>query len=263
MMEKAFGLFPNLLAAAEGGGEHHGVGWGIFFYLGVVLVAIFALMTVAVRGLEGPVFKNPLSQMAEQAYLFAENLCVSVIGHHGRKYVPFILTLWMLVFFSNVLGLVLPHTPSADWSITLALALVVIAYVQWEGIRANGFFGHLKHFAGPKLVGATILITPLIFAIEVISEIIKILSLSVRLYGNISAGHTAKNTLDQMIPSVPILGSLLFPLEFLVAIIQAFVFVLLTCVYLALVTSHGDDHGHEEGHHAHPEIHDDVVKVNL
>jgi F-type H+-transporting ATPase subunit a len=231
--------------------------------LAVIILVIFALMTVAVGQLKGPVFKHPLSQMAEQAYLFVENLCLSVIGPHGRKYVPFILGLWLLVFFSNILGLVLPHTPSADWSITLALALVVIGYVQWEGILANGFFGHIKHFAGPKLVGATIMITPLIFGIEIISEIIKILSLSVRLYGNISAGHTAKSTLDAMTPGVPILGSLIFPLEFLVAIIQAFVFVLLTCVYLALVTSHGDDHAHEDGHHDPHDVRSDVVKVNI
>ena len=158
------------------------------------------------------------------------------------------------IFSSNLLGLVLPHTPSADWSITLGLALVVISYVQYEGVKANGFFGHIKHFAGPKMDGIllTLLITPVIFSIELISEAIKILSLSVRLYGNISAGHTAKGTLDAMVPSVPLLGALIFPLEFLVAIIQAFVFVLLTCVYLSMVTSHGDDHAEE---HEHVESH--------
>lgn len=236
------------LGAADGA-AHHNVGWGMFFYLGVVLLVMFGLLTVAKAGFKGRVFKNPVTQLVEQAYLFVENLCVGVIGHHGRKYVPMILTLWMIIFLSNMIGLVLPHTPSADWSITLAMAIIVVSYVQYEGVKANGLLGHIKHFAGPTGLGVmAIVITPLIFGIELISEAIKLLSLSVRLYGNISAGHTAKGTLDAMIPDFPLLGALIFPLEFLVAIIQAFVFVLLTCIYLSLVTAHHEEHEEHADH---------------
>src|SRR5688572_12645142 len=136
-METSLRLIPSLVAAAEGGEGHHGIGWGIFVYLGIVLAVIFALIVLATKNLKGPIFKNPLTQMAEQAYLFVENLCVSVIGDHGKRYVPFIATLWLIIFFSNLLGMILPHTPSADWSITLGLALVVFFYVQWEGIKAQ------------------------------------------------------------------------------------------------------------------------------
>lgn len=260
-METVLTRLPNLLAASEGGG--HGNPWGIFFYSGIIFVAIGILLAIARSGMKGRVFKNPITLMAEQAFLFAENLCVSVIGEHGRKYTPMIFALWLLIFVSNVAGLLLPHTPTADWSLNLGLALFVLGYVQWEGmsgyyaeLRAKGrdpvtagilsFFLHVKHFAGPNLGNKilAIFITPLIFGIEMISELIKILSLSVRLYGNINAGHTAKAALDGLLP---FLGALILPLEFLVCIIQAFVFVLLTCVYLALVTHHGDDHVEEHG----------------
>jgi F-type H+-transporting ATPase subunit a len=277
-MEGLFQLTPSLLAAAETHGGHgagHPAPWGIFFYSGAVLLVIAIFIIGARMGLKnGPVFKNPLTLAAEHVYLFVENLCVSVIGGHGRKYVPLIMTLWMLIFTANAVGLLLPHTPTADWSLNLGLALIVVGYVQWEGMSGHyaearargkdpvsaafiGFFKHVAHFAGPKLGLVMIPITLLIFGIELISEVIKILSLSVRLYGNINAGHTAKGALDELGGGVP-LGGLILPLEFLVAIIQAFVFVLLTCVYLSLVTHHED---HEEDHHGDQHGHGHAAPV--
>ncbi|MCO5297991.1 MAG: F0F1 ATP synthase subunit A [Fimbriimonadaceae bacterium] len=268
-MDGLFQFAPMMFASAEGGeGAHHALGWPIFVYSGVIVTVIFALLAMARSGMTGKgVFRNPFTLMAEQAYLFVENMCLSVIGPHGRKYVPFILGLWLIIYFGNLMGLILPHTPTADWSLNVAMALVVLGYVQWEGIAGNyveqrkkgrgvvmaaimGFLLHVKHFAGPSLGVIGLVVTPLIFAIELISESIKVLSLSVRLYGNISAGHAAKAALDNMVTlggfHVP-LGAVIFPLEFLVALVQAFVFVLLSCVYIATVTAHGDDH-HEEAH---------------
>lgn len=248
MMEGLFRAAPCLIAAEES------LGWWIFAYLGFCLAVGAVLIAIARTGMSGRVFKNPVTQWAEQAYLFIEHLCLSIIGPHGRKYVPFIMTLWLVIFLSNVLGLFLPHAPMADWSITFGMALVVFVYVQYEGIRANGPWGHVKHFAGPKLEGIVLiaLITPLIFCIEIVSEFAKILSLSIRLYGNISAGHVARGTIDNLVPALPVLGAFLLPLEMLVAVVQAFVFVVLTAIYLSLVTHHeGDEHGHEEEAHAH------------
>src|SRR5687768_16466702 len=128
----------SLLAST--GGEHVSIGWGMFVYSGIVLVALFTFIFLVRAGLKGRVFKNPVTQMGEQLYLFVETLCISVIGSHGRKYVPFIATLWLMIFVSNVMGLLLPHTPTADWSLNLGLALIVIFYVQYEGIK-----GHADH----------------------------------------------------------------------------------------------------------------------
>jgi F-type H+-transporting ATPase subunit a len=248
MMECLFRATPTLVAAEES------LGWWVFAYLAIALIVGGVMMGIAKKGLTGRVFKNPVTQLAEQSYLFIEHLCVSIIGPHGRRYMPFIATLWLVIFLSNVIGLFLPHAPMADWSITFGMALVVFCYVQFEGVRTNGLFGHVKHFAGPKLDGIVLvlLITPLIFCIEIVSEFAKILSLSIRLYGNISAGHVARGTIDNLVPALPVLGAFLLPLEMLVAVVQAFVFVVLTAIYLSLVTHHeGDEHDHGEESHAH------------
>ena len=242
------GLFATTMLLAE---EEAHIGWGVFFYLGIVVAVMFGLIAWARTGLNDRVFKKPITQLAEQSYLFIEHVCVGVIGPHGRKYMPFLMTIWLIIFGSNILGLLLPHSPMADWSLTLALAIIVFVYVQYEGIRQNGPLGHLRHFAGPKLEGFLflILITPLIFCIEFISEWVKILSLSLRLYGNIFAGHLTKTTIDGLsfVHGVPV-GEILLPLEILVAVVQAFVFVVLTAIYLALVTHHSEE-DQEQGAH--------------
>ena len=246
------GLHAVTLLIAEN--EPPPIGWGVYVYLGIVIAVIFGCIAWARTGLGDRVFKKPITQCAEQAYLFIEQMALSVIGPHGRKYIPFLMTIWLIIFFSNVLGLLLPHSPMADWSLTFALAVVVFCYVQYEGIRQNGFFGHLGHFKGPKLGGILLfVITPLIFCIEFISEWVKIISLSLRLYGNIFAGHKTKEAIDGLaqLQAFPIVGEVLLPLELLVAVVQAFVFVVLAAIYLSLVT-HSSEHEQEEGEHGAP-----------
>lgn len=246
-------LSLNSLIAAEGTG-HHLSDYAILFYAGLSLAVIVAVLLVARKGFQERVFKNPVSQASEQMYLFIESLAVGVVGQAGKKYVPFLLTLWLFIFTSNILGLFLPHTPTASWSWNLGLAIVVFVYVQIEGVKANGALGHVGHFAGPKLVDWKrpftyffLLITMLILVVEILGEFIKIVSLSLRLYGNISGGHLVKGSLDSIVQGVP-LGALVMPLEILVAIIQALVFTMLSAIYLSLVTHHEEDHGSEEGH---------------
>ncbi|MFO0045108.1 MAG: F0F1 ATP synthase subunit A, partial [Armatimonadota bacterium] len=176
---------------------------------------------------------------------------VGSFGADGRKYIPFIITFWMVIFFSNVVALFVPVAPTADLSFNLGMALCSIGYVQYEGMKANGVFGHLKHFAGPKLGLAMIPITLMIFMIEVISEVMKNLSLTLRLFGNIDGGHQAAEAMSKLaggaagVHWIPA-GTLLVPVKFLTCVVQAMIFCLLTCVYLSLVTHH-----EEEGAHAH------------
>ena len=109
----------------------------VYAYAAMILVILATILTIAVKGIKGPIFRNPLTQMTEQMYLFIEGLCLSVIGPHGRKYIPFLSTLWMIIFVSNISGLVLPHTTTADWSLNLSMAIIVISYVQYEGFLMN------------------------------------------------------------------------------------------------------------------------------
>lgn len=223
---------------------HRPIGWGIFVYSGFIfaIIACFVLLTRQGISARGP--KNFAAKLAEQLYFFIEGLCCSVIGPHGKRYIPFILSLWLIIFTSNVIGLVLPHTPTADWGMNLSLSFITIAFVQYEGIRANGLIGHLKHFAGPKLpILLALFITPLLFSIEIISETVRVLSLSLRLYSNIYGGHLVVDAMNHLVShgEWPI-GGLIFPIEFLSSIIQALVFTMLTCVYLSIATAHESSH---------------------
>lgn len=236
------------LAAVEGG-SHHGLSYaGFAFYAALVLVILFTALTLAKKGFNQRVFKNWWTQRFEQAFLFIENMCIGTIGAHGRKYVPFIMTFWLMIFVGNVVALFFGESPTADLGFNLGMALVAIAYVQIEGVKANGLFGHLSHFAGPKLGLALIPISGMIFIIEVISELMKNVSLSLRLYGNMNGGHQAVVAMDKLGGDFIPVGGFLILIKLLTVVVQAMIFTLLTCVYLSLVTHHDEDHGHDHGH---------------
>jgi F-type H+-transporting ATPase subunit a len=142
------------------------------------------------------------------------------------------------------------RAPNADLNMTLAMALLAFGVVQVAGVRAHGFVGRIKHMADP----------PLLFPIELISELSRIISLSARLFGNVFAGEVLLAVMYALAASIKIaIIPLLFPvvflfLELLFGSIQALVFALLTLIYITLAASggHGDEH-HEEEPHPAPE----------
>ncbi len=257
--------FSNLFAQAEAVPEGTSY-WGWFAYVGFTLLLLFGAIAYAKRGFKERVFKNPLAQAAEQMYLFIESMCVNTIGAHGRKYIPIIGTFWLVIFVANTVSLFFASAPTAELSFNLGMALIAVGYVQYEGINLHyhalrqkgrdpvtsivfGFFLHLRHFAGPKLHWLmAIIITPMIFLIEIVSELMKNVSLSLRLFGNIHGGHEAVEAMNQLGHSAYIpVGGFLLLIKLLTVVVQALIFTLLTCVYLSLVTHHD----HEEGHDAH------------
>jgi F-type H+-transporting ATPase subunit a len=248
---------PNLtnLFAAESAEE---IGWGIFAYYIPIFLVIFGFIVLARKGVTNRQWVGLPARLAEHLYLFLENMSLNVIGKHGKKYVPALLSFWLLIFVSNVFGLIFDFTPTAEWSLNISLAIFVVVYVQVEGIKQNGLFGHLGHFAGPRMAGAMVLVSALIFVVEITSELMKLLSLSLRLYGNIHGGHIVVSALNSII-NIPIgghnypipAGGLLLPIKLFTCLIQAYVFVILTCTYLGLVTHEPhDDHGHDDHGHA-------------
>ncbi|CAN5575456.1 F0F1 ATP synthase subunit A [soil metagenome] len=243
---------PALLGAAEGG-AHEGLSFaGLFVYLAITIIIVFAFLSSAKKGFVDRVFLRKPAQLAEQLYLFIEQMCVGTIGPHGRKYIPLIITLWLMIFTGNALALFFPASPTADLSFNIAMALISVFYVQYEGARSHGLIGHFRHFAGPKLAIFMLPITLMIFVIEIISELMKNVSLSLRLFGNIHGGHEAVSAMNRLgihmfgwdFFNVPI-GTFLLPIKLLTVVVQAMIFTLLTCVYLSLVTGH--DEGHEHG----------------
>lgn len=194
-----------------------------------------------------------------------------VIGPEGRPYLPLIGTLGLFILTGNLMSLVPGLAgPTANLNTTAACALVVFFAYHWIGVRKQGVVGYLKHFMGPVPW-----LAPLMVPIELISHLARPLSLSLRLFGNMTGGHILLAIifflmgLDGLIgwaisgsPYGAVVGGLgglimiaftvgfLFPLKILVSFLQAFIFVMLTMLYIAGAIEHGEHHGeHQPGHH--------------
>ncbi|HLH80443.1 MAG TPA: F0F1 ATP synthase subunit A [Chthonomonas sp.] len=187
-----------------------------------------------------------------------DRFVVELMGHHGRKYVPFAGTLFLFIFVMNVLGDIPGfHAPTSNLTYTFALGLTVFCYVQWEGIRARGLFGYIKHFSGPPLpLAMAIFLKPLLFVIEVISELFKPITLSVRLFGNIFGEDVIILVFASLFTMIGLKMLGWFPLQFPVLLlayltdfVQALVFMVLACIYLALMT-HEEEMEEEESEQA-------------
>ena len=176
-----------------------------------------------------------------------DDFVCGVIGPKGRKYTPFIGTLFIYILCMNILGLIpFMKSPSSSWSNTLALAVCVFFYVQYTAFKEMGFLGYIDHLLGrPRGVMAfSVFIPAMIFFIHLVAELIRPISLSLRLRSNIWGDDMLLAVLAGFgLKGVPLL---LFsmPLVILAAVVQAAVFCLLTTVYLVLALSH------EEGHKA-------------
>ena len=159
-------------------------------------------------------------------------LFVDVIGHGAEKYYWMLGAFAVFIGVSNLFGLFFFLTPPTSvLSTTLALAVVSFFYFNWQGIKTNGVWGYLKHF-----LGAVWWLAPLFFVIEMISNFARVLSLSLRLFMNISGEHTVTGFFSSIAPIV--VPWPLMILGLFTAFLQAFIFVTLTCVYINLLTAH-------------------------
>lgn len=203
------------------------------------------------------IFKGRLSeddpgagqQTLELSVLAVRNMVSEIVGPHGAKYFPVIMTFAVLILVSNLMGLFpLFMSPSAATSVTFALGISSFIYYNYAGIKENGIFAHLKHLGGPIWW-----IAPFIFVIELISNFIRPFSLGIRLFGNMFADEKVADTIAHLAPPFTyfIVPVFLMPLGVFVAFIQTFVFILLSQLYLGEVTHapHDEhDHAHEDAH---------------
>ncbi len=188
-------------------------------------------------------------QTLEVSVLAVRNMIQDVIGPHGLKYFPVVMTFAVLILVSNLMGLFpLFMSPTSATSVTFALGLSSFLYYNYIGIKENGLFGHLKHLAGPIWW-----IAPLIFPIELISNLIRPFSLGIRLFGNLFADEKVMETVAQLAPPYTFFAPIaLMPLSVFVALIQTFVFILLSQLYISEVS-----HAPHDTHAAHGEEHYD------
>src|ERR1700716_4037405 len=135
-------------------------------------------------------------QTLEVGVLAVRGMLEDIVGPHGLKYFPVVMTFAVLILVSNLMGLFpLFMAPTSATSVTFALGLSSFVYYNSIGIKENGFFGHLKHFAGPIWW-----ISPLIFPIELISNLIRPFSLGIRLFGNMFADEKVMQTVTTLAP---------------------------------------------------------------
>lgn len=184
----------------------------------ILVVLILIALFVLVRSSLSPEKPGALQHSTELLDEFVRAECANIMGHHYDRFVPLLTAIFVFVLFSNLIG-VIPgfDSPTGDVSVPLGLAVVAFIYYNFHGLRQKGAWGYLKHF--------------LILPTEIISHFSRILSLTVRLWANIFAGDLITLVFFSMIPLIlPVVFNLL---HIFVAGLQAYVFMLLTIIYLS------------------------------
>jgi F-type H+-transporting ATPase subunit a len=213
------------------------------FAMELLVVLLLTIFFVAVRvrlSVERP---GGLQHTMEAIYGFIDNMADEVIGHHGHKYVPYLVTLGMFILCCNLIGVVPGlESPTGVPIVPLGCALVTWFYYHYQGVRTNGPVGYLKHFIGPQdkempLV-MRLFLPILLFPIEIFSHLARVMSLTIRLFANMFAGEMVTLVFFSLIPlGIPVVFE---GLHIGVSFIQTYIFVLLACVYLGEAT--GQEH---------------------
>jgi len=245
--------YNTLAHAFEGGGILFGSPTTVQHICAGILVTfvVLALSAVAKRQLDAAgndaVIPDPNISIRNIFEVALEGLYAqakTIIGPEAPRYFPIIGTLALFIFFSNILGLVPGFTPPTNnWNTTMACGGLVFVYYNYHGLRAHGL-GHIAHMANPVGERWGWWLAPLMFPVELVSHLARPITLGVRLAANMVGDHAVLAAFLGLVP-------FLVPLPFLVlglvvCLIQTFVFVLLTMIYIgmAVADTHGDEHAH-------------------
>lgn len=224
-----------------------------------IVFSFLVLGFIAIRSISAARKKEFLPKGLQNRWeLVMEGLAefvTSILGPRGMEHVPFLGTVFIYILLQNWLGMIpLMKSPTSAWSTTIALALLTTVYIQWVGIKAHGFVNYMKHLAGNPIGIMGLALVPLMLVINLSIEFLAVpLSLSLRLYANVSSEDKLLYKfaeLNVMYKFLPFFFQLFANvLVILFSFIQAFVFLLLSTVYISLILPHD----HDEGHDAAPE----------
>lgn len=226
--------------------------------MAMLIAAGLVILFFAVTTAKAAVVPGRAQVIGESIFSYIDDLAVSIIGHEGRTFFPFVLTLFLFILSMNMLGLFLVFTATSQLAVTATLAVMTILLVLVVGFARNG--ANMYKLFVPAGVPWYMLI--LVSPIELISFLLRPVTLALRLFGNMLGGHVALKVFAGFVVSLGAmaagggLGLLGIPgaalslggvvaltaLEFLVAFLQAFVFAVLTCVYLNDVVNLGHHH---------------------
>jgi len=202
----------------------------------VIIVAAFLIVFLGLAARRRSLVPKGMQTVFEILIGALEGLLVDIIGPRGKKYLPMIGTIGLFILCANLMGLI-PGlmSPTSKLNVTIGCALTVFVYYHYQGMKERGVLKYLKHFSGP-----TPLLAPLMVPIELISHFSRPLSLSIRLFSNIFAEDVLIVVIASILPYF-------LPLPFMVlslftSVLQAFVFMLLACIYISGAVAHEEEH---------------------
>ena len=205
-------------------------------FMVIAVAAITAFLTLSMRGRS--LVPGRWQSLAELAYEFIAGMIRDTVGVEGRRYFPFVFSLFMFILFGNLIGLI-PYSFTFTSHIIVTFSMAITVFV---GVTVVGLIRHKLHFLSFFLPsGVPTIMAPVLVPIEILSYLSRPVSLSIRLFANMMAGHTMLKVFAGFVVPLGIIGGwapvavdvALSGFEFLVAILQAYVFTILTCLYLS------------------------------
>lgn len=227
------GVANSLLNLAGQHAENPARPWANFMVM-QILVAILVIVVFAyLRSRLSMSKPGNMQHIFETMYQFLHDQTEEAAGHHSLRYLPFFGTLFIFILFANLIGIIPGlESPTMFPAVTLGCALLAFLYYNFVGIQANGLFGYAKHFTGGQGFPLVILMVP----IEIVSNLARPLSLTIRLYANMLAGE--KVTLVFLGLTYLVAPAVFMGLHVFVSFLQAYVFAVLTMMYVGGATSH-------------------------
>jgi len=251
-MRKGWSVLLGILllpATALAAGGHEAFSWFQLlptyapqYVLSAIMIAVL-LVAVSAFSFAG---KKPADLVIPEARLTVRNLfelilsflvtlAEDIIGHKAKRYVPLLATCFIFILFMNLLGLIPGFTPPTDkMNITVGLAVVIFLSTHYYGVKEHGI-AYFKHFLGPVWWMA-----PIMLPIEIVSHLARPLSLSLRLFGNITGDHLVVAIFLGLVPFV--VPSIFYGLGVFVSFMQAFIFTVLSMIYISGAVAHEEEH---------------------
>ena len=228
---------------------HH---WENVVFAGLIILLLTIIAYLATK--KKNIIPGRLQSLVEMAVEGLDNFVCGVMGPEGRRYTPFIGTLFIYIFTMNIAGLIPGmKSPTSNINTTAALAICVFLYVQYTGIKELGIKGYIDHLVGQPRNMVGFIISPLMFVIHIVGEFAKPISLALRLFGNI----TGEDVLIAVFVTLGIMALsftkgpvgiplqiIFYPLILLFSTIQALVFSLLSTIYISLMLPHREAEHH-------------------
>ena len=214
--------------------------WQNWVVMELLVVAILLVLAAVLRRALSVDKPGKLQHIFEVIYGFWSGSAEDFGIHHASRYIPFFGALFIFVLSMNLIGIIPTfESPTMTPAVPAGLAICTFIYYNFMGVRENGVLKYVAHFAGPVRFGnviATALIMLLMFPLEIISNLARLLSLTIRLWGNMFAGEQVTSVFLQL---TYLIGPAIFMgLHVFVSVMQAYVFTLLTVIYISMATGH-------------------------